>query len=761
MKKYILVLFTFCMSFNCYSQITTNEQPVSLSLYSREDMQHSKGKLLDSQPVSLPIPDMENVYAEDAENDKKIDNVFRVGIRIPVSYNSKENGKWTTLDDGSRLWKFTVTAESAQSLDLAFSKFWLPDNTKFFVYNPHSLETIGAITSEYLQGDKENPAKFSTAIVRGDTLTLEYYQPKDVIDAPIIELSGVYYGYRTLSTIRNSSLFGHSFDCEVNVRCSEGTNWTDEKKAVTCIQLKDTRGSFVGTGSLVMNTSMDFKPYVLTANHILYELQYDAVSNPDMSLSVFYWNYEAQGCSSSQFSYLSTAGATLIANPESLDSINAADFALLQLQQDPRFLNDFTPYYLGWNRSASNPAGGVCIHHPKGDVKKISTYSCTPLITKKGFTYEILTGSYLAVNWIQTENNHGITEPGSSGAPLINSNHKLIGQFCSAPSGFSCDNPNLKNYFGRFYTSWTGNGSSSSYRRLKDWLDPLETNQTTISGCNGNSIYIVGQLIPCGPEVYYVNYLPSSYTVEWQFQNPSSSLSNLIIQNYPLQNQCTINLSSGQEISETLLAKIKYNGQVVKTISKNLYNVHYIGGAYSQEPGSTSPAINVTPFGGAQPILVYPNALVTITSSALQNKNVSYSGSPLSYWNYTSSTGTIKLKFPQSTNSQAITISANSFYNCEKSLIDVVANLSTSLLPSSVFVSVEQNRINFVIEEKKKTQVSSPYLIEVVNSVTGCPAYSGVLYDCMSVSTVGWTPGIYVVICKNDGNRDIQKIIIK
>ena len=54
-----------------YSQITTNEKPVSLSLYSEENLQFSKKNLLDSQPISLPIPDMESVYAEDSENDKK------------------------------------------------------------------------------------------------------------------------------------------------------------------------------------------------------------------------------------------------------------------------------------------------------------------------------------------------------------------------------------------------------------------------------------------------------------------------------------------------------------------------------------------------------------------------------------------------------------------------------------------------------------------------------------------------------------------
>jgi len=391
-----------------------------------------------------------------------------------------------------------------------------------------------------------------------------------------------------------------------------------------------------------MNTSMDFKPYVLTAFHVVKKSNFDAISNSDLSLDVFYWNYEAQSCSSSQYSFLSTVGATLVANPVPQDSLAAADFALLLLQQDPRFLNDYTPYYLGWDRSATYIPGGVCIHHPNGDVKKISTYSCTPLIDELP-NHANTAGSYLTVTWIETVNGHGIEEFGSSGAPLINHYHKIIGQLHGSSRFLSCYMNDVPSWFGRFYTSWTGKGSSSPYRRLKDWLDPLGTNQTTISG-SSNTIHIVGQSVPCGPEVYYVSDLPSGYTAEWQFQNTSSSLSSLITQNYPLQNQCTINFPSGQEINETLLAKIKYNGQVVKTVSKYLSNAHFIGGEYSQEAGPTSPAIGPSGFSGTQPISVYPDALVTITSNALQNKNVSYSGSPLSYWNYTSSTitGTIE-----------------------------------------------------------------------------------------------------------------------
>jgi hypothetical protein len=57
----------------------------------------------------------------------------------------------------------------------------------------------------------------------------------------------------------------------------------------------------------------------------------------------------------------STSGAKLVANN------SVSDFALLQLTEDPRYKTGVTPYYLGWDRSGNVSAGGVGIHHPKGD----------------------------------------------------------------------------------------------------------------------------------------------------------------------------------------------------------------------------------------------------------------------------------------------------------------------------------------------------------------------------------------------------------
>ncbi|HNU83421.1 MAG TPA: T9SS C-terminal target domain-containing protein, partial [Thermoanaerobaculia bacterium] len=60
------------------------------------------------------------------------------------------------------------------------------------------------------------------------------------------------------------------------------------------------------------------------------------------------------------------------------------------------------------------------------------------------------------------------TEPGSSGSPLFDPNHRIVGQLHGGSA--ACGN-NLSDYYGRFSVSWTGGGSNTS--RLSNWLDPL------------------------------------------------------------------------------------------------------------------------------------------------------------------------------------------------------------------------------------------------------------------------------------------------
>jgi hypothetical protein len=58
---------------------------------------------------------------------------------------------------------------------------------------------------------------------------------------------------------------------------------------------------------------------------------------------------------------------------------------------------------MGWNHSGNGPTSTVTIHHPEGDVQKISFDNNPP--TKSGTQWHIRT-------W-----DDGVTEPGSSGCP--------------------------------------------------------------------------------------------------------------------------------------------------------------------------------------------------------------------------------------------------------------------------------------------------------------------------------------------------------
>ena len=303
-KPFILIVFIF---FVCpqssFSQITTNELPISI--------QRGLGVLMKDKAkgkVDLPIPDMKKVFYQDSLSQEKIPKgLRRTAVPIPMILDMDMDGIWTTLDDGGKLWQMEIHADKAKALDFVFSKFWLPSKGKFFIFNPSTKETIGAITSQYLLGEKNKPNRFSTGIVKGDNVILEYYQPSEEKEVPIIIVEKAYYTY--IDKIG----FGTSSDCEVNVNCIEGTNWQYEKDAVAMVYGKFNQGGGWFSGSLLNNTQYDLTPILLTANHCLkwdntgiggyYEVK-DAIIDNDLSDWVFLWGYELANCSGNKWNIL-------------------------------------------------------------------------------------------------------------------------------------------------------------------------------------------------------------------------------------------------------------------------------------------------------------------------------------------------------------------------------------------------------------------------------------------------------------------------
>lgn len=74
-----------------------------------------------------------------------------------------------------------------------------------------------------------------------------------------------------------------------------------------------------------------------------------------------------------------------------------------------------------------------------------------------------------------------MTQGGSSGSPLINATHKVIGQLHGSTCQ-NCNNPNGRSWYGKYNVSWTGNNNNSIYRRLNCWIDSLNTGVQTMEG---------------------------------------------------------------------------------------------------------------------------------------------------------------------------------------------------------------------------------------------------------------------------------------
>ena len=144
----------------------------------------------------------------------------------------------------------------------------------------------------------------------------------------------------------------------------------------------------------------------------------------------------------------------------------------------------YAPYYNGWNRINSASPSGVSIHHPDGDIKKISTYT-SALVSVTWFGPP---DAHWRVTWTTTTNGLGVTEPGSSGSPIFDNNGRIVGTLSGGMS--ACDvggagpgtGPDKPDYYGKFSYHWLSNGASSS-QRLKPWLDPDNT-VTTLDGIN-------------------------------------------------------------------------------------------------------------------------------------------------------------------------------------------------------------------------------------------------------------------------------------
>ena len=426
-----------------------------------------------SNKLVMPPIDIEALLTEDANRESGTPE--RYADSFDVDINLFENADIEQLDNGDKIWRLRISSTDAIGIKLYFNQFYLPEGSTLTLQTDYMID--GPFDSMVNHEDQE----FSHRLLKGDLITLEYYEPLNVSGEALINISKVYHAYKDILGFYESN---QERNCGVNVACDNG-NFEDQINSVIFLDM----GGYICSGALINNTSFDLTPYVLTAYHCV-----DPETPGEHNYFTFYFRHQSGSCSGSSGNYnYSRTGSTL------RSSYYYSDFALLEMDYSPAA--SFNGYYAGWSKSGSAPQISTGVHHPGGAAKKIN-YDNNDYAYSDGW---YSSNTHWRLSW-----DEGGTEGGSSGSPLFNDDKLIVGQLHGGTG--ECGNGN--DYYGKISTSW--NGGNSNTTRLSNWLDPNGTGLSSISGTyngeNGGDPHEITLNSPNGGESWEAG---SSHQITW------------------------------------------------------------------------------------------------------------------------------------------------------------------------------------------------------------------------------------------------------
>lgn len=389
---------------------------------------------------------------------------YRVAALKSTHLTLNNCGKWTTTVNGDFVWRAKINVENALALGLYFNRFELVEGATFHIYDPLKKQVLGAYTNK----NTKESRRFAIEPIQGNVVILEYFEPANVKGFSTIEVENIATYFRGVHDIYAKT----SDPCEVDVNCSEGASWTDQRDAVVKLTITTGSGIFFCSGALINNTNQDCIPYILSAFHCIDDGG-SALAQQYLDQLVVQFNYQKSECAGGSANSQSIVGVDLVAHSDD-HNISGSDFSLLELsEQVPA---SYAPFFAGWDVTGDAAESGVSIHHPSGDVKKISTYTSTLQSASYGFSGP---QCHWKVNWVATDNGHGVTEGGSSGSPIFNQNGLIVGQLSGG--GSFCSSPNDPDYYGKMSYNWESNNTPSNLF-LKPYLDPNSSGASQMNG---------------------------------------------------------------------------------------------------------------------------------------------------------------------------------------------------------------------------------------------------------------------------------------
>lgn len=304
--------------------------------------------------------------------------------------------QWMPVESGGQVARVSVTSPQASALRLGLVIRRMDAGVELRFYGSGEPSRIlGPVRAAEVSSQQ---ATFWTPVTSGETAYMEIFIPSHlttesfVFELPEVShlLAGPQRNFKSISDIGNSDY------CERDLVCVNPTQaLKNAGSAVAKMVYTESGSTYLCTGTLLNDAvPATFEPYFYTAHHCL------ATQSVANNLNTYFF-FEAATCgaySAPNYKQV-TGGAALLHTSEELDS------TLLRLNRAPPSGVIFS----GWDANPVNAGEqSTALHHPWGDLKKISTGYVSGYGAYEG------RGSFIHATWTQ-----GSTEGGSSGSGLF------------------------------------------------------------------------------------------------------------------------------------------------------------------------------------------------------------------------------------------------------------------------------------------------------------------------------------------------------
>jgi hypothetical protein len=405
---------------------------------------------------------------------RRLESAVRIGTAPPgISRGSRISWNGGLLErdgEGSLTWTTAIASPGAAAIRLLIGPATGTGN-RVYVYSKS-----GELHGPYVF-DAPIPAEgFWTNTIFADEVYVEVRLPASGISAFAIEAvghleSGSGAGLAPAGAASAMSPAApESTSCFVDASCvaaAEFGSLESASHAVATLLFREGTNFYACSGGLVGTTDRSFVPYLLTAHHCFS----DQTAASSLEAVFNYRNPTCDGPYPSISSFPRTLGSTLLATSAT------SDFTLVRLAQAP----PAGSFFLGWSSEDISRSGGTSIYRLSYPAPAIGIWP--QYYSRHTISSIPVPGScrgYAQGNFIYSKDTVGGVSEGSSGAPVLLSDGRIVGQLlgaCGSNVSDDCDSTSHSTVDGSF---------AVSYPQLAQWLNPTGTG-TGPSACTPNS----------------------------------------------------------------------------------------------------------------------------------------------------------------------------------------------------------------------------------------------------------------------------------